>query len=80
MEEEADEARGDAPVHGDLVVDDVADGTLGLRALLAIEPHLQAVDDQRIDGASLGRRREQGDKEQQQHVSPGRDIPPPATS
>lgn len=77
MEEEANEARGDAPVHSDFVVDDVADGALGIRARLAIEPHLQAVGDQRVDAAQLGRRRQHGKKEQQRmprhHVSHGRD-------
>jgi len=65
VEEEADEAGGDAAVHADLIVDDVADGALGVRARLAIEPNLQAVDDRRVDGAPAGCRRKQGDKEQQ---------------
>lgn len=76
MEEEANEAWGDAAVHCDFVVDDIADDALGHRARLAIEPHPQAVDDQRIDGTQLGRRRQQAKKEQQRvlrHVSKGRD-------
>jgi hypothetical protein len=68
VEEEANEARGDAPVHSDFVVDDVADDAFGPRARLAIEPHLQAVDDQRVADAEQGRRRRQQGKKERRRV------------